>query len=260
MVTTTATYRFIATHLDRSLAQKGAEKPVALETDYYLKNISNIKSIDDLLKNTRLFNYAMKAFGLEDMAYAKGLVRKILSDGVDDTKSLARRIDDDRFLQFATVFNFKRDGEDATAKTDAKQGVVDRYVRQSLELSAGEDNEGVRLALYFQREAPTVSSAFGLLADPALSKVVKTAFGLPDEMATADIDKQAAAILARLDLADLKDPQKLDRLITRFTAAWDATDTTAADPVLALFDTSSSSANVDINLIMTLNTLKHGGS
>ena len=85
-----------------------------------------------------------------------------------------------------------------------------------------QDNDGVRLALYFQREAPHVKSAYGLLADAALWQVVKTVFGFPDEMANADIDSQAKAVLKRLDIADLSDPTKLDRLITRFSAAWDA--------------------------------------
>ena len=87
------------------------------------------------------------------------------------------------------------------------------------------------------REAPKVASAYGLLGDAALWKVVKTIFGFPDAMANADIEKQAAAVDARLDIADLKDPAKLDRLISRFAAAWDASQSAPADPVLALFDT-----------------------
>ena len=56
---------------------------MALETAYYLKHIGDVKSIDDFIKDTRLFNYAMKAFGLEDMAYAKAFMRKVLVEGVE---------------------------------------------------------------------------------------------------------------------------------------------------------------------------------
>lgn len=259
MVTTTATYRLIARNLEQSLAQKSAEKPVALETAYYLKNIGNIKTIEDFVKNTRVFNYAMTAFGLADIAHAKGLVRKILAEGVESKNSLANRIDDDRFLELAKALNFARDGAAATSTTSARQGVVDRYVRQKLEVAAGEDNEGVQLALYFQREAPKAASVFALLADPALWEVVKTVFGFPDAMATADIDRQAAAVLQRLDLDDLQDPEKLDRLITRFTSAWDAANV-ASDPVLSLFGPTSPSASIDLELVMTLKNLRHGGS
>jgi hypothetical protein len=260
MLTTSATYRLITRDLDRSLDQKSAEKSVALETEYYLTNISNIKSIDDFLKNTRVFNYAMKAFGLDDMAHAKGFMRKILAEGVADSATFAKRLNDDRFLRFATVFNFARDGEATMTTAAAGQGVADTYVRQVLEISAGQENEGVRLALYFLREAPKVKSPYELLGDPALWEVVKTVFGFPDEMANADIDKQAAAVLQRLDIADLRDPTKLDRLIARFTAVWDATEVTTQDPILSLFDVAAPSATVDFELILTLNNLKHGGS
>lgn len=258
MLTTSAAYRSIINHLDRSLAQKSAEKPVALETAYYLEHIGSVKSIDDFLGNTRLFKYAMEAFGLSEMAHAKAFVRKILNEGVDDAGSFANRLDDDRFLAFARVFNFARDGEAVTATSEATQGIVDRYVRQQLEVSAGEDNEGVRLALYFQREAPKVTSAYGLLADEALWQVVKTLFGFPDGMAAQDIEKQAAAVEHRLDIGALQDPEALDRLLTRFTAVWDASANAAPDPVMSLF--TSTSTTLDLDLIMTLNNLKHGGA
>lgn len=260
MLTTSAAYGAITSRLERSLAQKSAEKPVALETDYYLKNIDGVKSIDDLLGDTRLFKYAMKAFGLEEMAHAKAFMRKILTEGVDDGQSFANRLNDDRFLEFAKVFNFARDGATATGTAEARQGVVDRYVRQALEVSAGEDNEGVRLALYFQREAPKVSSVYGLLSDAALWKVVKTVFGFPDGMAAASIEKQAASVSKRLDIASLRDPEKLEHLITRFTAAWDATELATQDPVLSLFGATSPTATADLELIMTLKNLKHGGA
>ncbi len=257
MLTTSATYRTITRDIDRTLAQTAARKPVALETDYYLRHIGDAASIDDFIKDSRLFNYAMKAFGLEDMAGAKALMRKVLVEGVADSQSFANRLADDRFVRFASTFDFAGKGAEATASVDARQGVVDRYVRQTLEVTAGEDNEGLRLALYFQREAPNVTTAYGLLADAPLWKVVQTIFGFPDEMANADIERQASAVRARLDVADLQDPAKLDRLIRRFTAVWDAAEAAQA-PVLALFSEPSGGSS-DLELIMTLKSLKYGG-
>ncbi len=259
MQTTLSTYRTITRDIDRTLATTAAQRPVALETAYYLKHIGDVKSVDDFIKDTRLFTYAMKAFGLEDMSGAKAFMRKVMVEGVSDSNSFANRLADDRFVKFATTFNFSVAGDQTTASTDAQQGVVDNYVRQTLETTAGADNDGVRLALYFQREAPHVKSAYGLLGDAALWQVVKTVFGFPDEMANADIDSQARAVLKRLDIADLSDPTKLDRLITRFSAAWDAANIVTTDPVLSLF-TQGQQPNVDLDLVMTLNNLKHGGS
>ena len=69
-------------------------------------------------------------------------------------------------------------------------------MRQTLEENAGAQNEGVRLALYFQRKAEASKSAYEILADPALLKVVQTALGIPPETGTQDIDRQAALISA----------------------------------------------------------------
>jgi len=256
MLSTFTSYKLITNHLDRSLAVKAAEKPVALEANYYLQHIGGIHSIDAFLKDTRAFKFAMKAFGLEDMDYAKGLMRKVLTDGVANPKAYANRLNDDRFVAFATTFNFQRDGADATSTNAAQQGVVDRYVRQTLETSAGEENEGLRLALYFQRAAPSVKSPYGLLADPALWKVVKTVFDFPDGMANADVEKQAAAVDKRLDVADLQDPVKLAKFIQRFTSAWEA-EQNAASPLLDLF--SNSGPSIGLDLVLSLHNLRHGG-
>ena len=259
MLTTTTNYRLIARDLDQSLERTGEQAPVAREIAYYKENISKIKSIDDFIGNSRIFNTAMKAFGLEDMAYAKAYMRTVLSEGVADPNSFANRLNDDRFVNFAKTFNFAANGDATTQSADVTEGVIDKFVRQTLEVQAGSDDDGVRLALYFQREAPTVKSAYGLLADEALWTVVKTIFGFPDTMANADIAQQAAMVNQRLDIADLKDPQKLERLITRFTAVWDATQNVNSDPILTLFDPSLQ-PSLDGDLLMAVVSLKHGGS
>ena len=110
MISTSVAYRILAKDLDRSLQTTASEKSVTTATDYYLKNIGNVKSIDDFLKDTRLFKYAMKAFGLEEMDNAKAYMRKVLTEGISDPKSFANRLNDQRFVQFASAFNFTANG------------------------------------------------------------------------------------------------------------------------------------------------------
>ena len=260
MQTTLQTYLSITNNLDRSLATTASEASVATATTYYKAHIGDVKSIDDFMKDTRLYNYAMKAFGLDDMAYAKALMRKVLTEGVSDSSSFANKLSDDRFVKLATTFNFAADGEQTTQSTAVQQDVVDLYTRQTLETQAGQDNTAVQLALYFQREAPNVKSVYGLLADTALWTVVKTIFGFPDSMSNADIELQAKAVSQKLNIADLSDPAKLDKLITRFAAAWDAQNSTTSDPILALYNNTGQGATVDFDLLATLVSLKHGGS
>ena len=96
MLTTSTAYRLTTRDLPRALEQVREQPSVSLETKYYLDHIGQVKSIDDLLKNTRLFTYAMKAFGLEDMAHAKAFMRKVVAEGVTDPKSFANRLAEDR--------------------------------------------------------------------------------------------------------------------------------------------------------------------
>ena len=48
--------------------------------------------------------------------------------------------------------------------------------------------KGVRLALYFQRKASGITSAYSILADPALLKVAQVALGLPAATSAASIE------------------------------------------------------------------------
>lgn len=257
MDSTFSTYTLISKNLTRTLEQTQKEPVTARETKYYQDTISSIKSIDDFIGNTRVFNYAMKAFGLEDMAFAKAYMRKVLEGGIEDKKSFANRLNDDRFVKFVETFNFAKNGTKTTEAAAVKQPVVDKYIRQTLEVTEGNENEGVRLALYFQRTASTVKSAYGLLADSAMLKVVQTVFGMPSEMSSADVDIQAAYIEKKMNIADLQDPAKVDKLIKRFTVMYDAENFVATSPVLALFQDNSYSTSLDLS--MSILNLKIGG-
>lgn len=221
MTATISSYAAITANLDRSLSRIAAEPSNARESAEYLDRISNIKTVDAFLKDDRVFNYALKAHGLEDMAYAKAFIRKVLEEGIEGSGAFANQLADPRYKELAETFNFKRYGETATVFNRAQAGTVAKYNRQSLEVEAGRDNEGVRLALYFQRQAPKAENTFDLIADPALARVIQIAAGLPQSMGVLDIDKQAAMIEWRVDFASLKEPDKLARLIERFTALWD---------------------------------------
>jgi len=45
---------------------------VAQQTKYFLANIGKVKTVNDLINNSKLYTYVMTAFGLSDMMNAKG--------------------------------------------------------------------------------------------------------------------------------------------------------------------------------------------
>ena len=259
MTSTYTSYNLIARDLPRSIERIASQPLVARESEYYLERISEIKSIDEFMADTRLFDYAMKAHGLEDMNYAKAFMRKVLTEGIDNDDAFANQLADSKYKDFAETYNFAAQGETATIFTKAQQGTVDKYLRLSLEEEVGEDNTGVRLALYFQRTAPDIDSAYGILADTALYDVVRTVLGIPEEIAASDIDKQADMLNSRLDLDDFKDPEKLNTFMQRFTALWELDNPSYGSADSSLLLGSSTGFGITPELMLSINNLKLGG-
>lgn len=259
MLTTLANYRLVSGNIDRTVDSTAKQPQVARETEYYLANIENVKSIDDFLADDKLYRYAMKAWGLEDMSYAKAFMRKVLTEGVDSDDAFANTLSDSRYKDFAKAFNFKLYGETTTQWTSAKQDTVDGYMRQQVEQDAGSQNEGVRLALYFERKASSITSAFSILGDKALLKTVQTALGLPATMSLLDIDRQAEMISDRIDIEDFQDPTKVQAFLTRFAAQWDVENSTVTQSTPALVLLQPVEASIGSDLLSSLQSLKLGG-
>lgn len=194
---------------------------MASETAYYRANVVKLTSVDDFVADKRLMSYALYSFGFDAATADPDMVREMLEGGITDPNSPANQQTDKRFQAFVGAFNFAEHGAAATTRTDAQQPTIDKYMRQTLEENAGKDNEGVRLALYFQRKAADITNFYEVLADPALARVVRTALSLPDSFASANIDKQVALFENKLNIEDLQDPKKLEKFLQRFTSLWE---------------------------------------
>jgi hypothetical protein len=206
-----------------------------------------------------VFGYAMKAFGLDDMAFAKAFMRKLLTEGIDRRDSFANGLADKRYREFAEAFNLARYGETTTVFERTRQGTVDRYLRQTLEEDAGRQNEGSRLALYFERKAQDIASPYHVLADRALLQVVQTALRLPPQTSALDIDAQAEIIERRLDLEELKDPDKLRSFLNRFATLWEIDHPSAPPAVPGLLFAQPLETGIGNSLLASLQNLKLGG-
>lgn len=258
MINTMTSYKLISSNLTRSLTRVANEPAVQRDTDYYLKNIGKVKTIDDFMKNDRLYKYALKAMGLEDMAFAKAFIRKVLTEGTGKD-SFASKLTDKRYMELATTFDFAKLGDKATSQPAVLKPVTDKYARQTLEQEAGQDNEGVRLALYFARKAPTITNAYEILGDKALLKVFQTTFSIPAQTSNMDIDRQAKMVTDKLDLKSLKDPAKLEKLLTRFTAMYEMNNPSTASTIPSLLIGGDTTVGISQSILMTLQSFKLGG-
>ena len=260
MISTMTRYQLLQsnTALTKNLTQNDAM--VKRDTEYYRANISKVKTVDEFMKDYRLFSYAMKAYGLEDMIYAKAFMKKVLTEGVTSSTSMANKLVDPRYKEFAKAFDFAAKGDKATSEASATTEAVSKYYQQTLENKEGEQNEGVRLALYFKRKASSVASTMGLLADKRLLTFMQTTFNIPKEASKASIDLQVRNLEKHINIKDLQDPKKVDKLIMRFSAMWDMNNTSLeqVSPVLTLFS-DPTEAGISVDLMMSITKLRRGG-
>lgn len=236
------------------------------ETRYYDQAILRIGSVDDFLADSRLVAYALTASGVDPASVDTGTLRKVLTSDFADPESYANTKADAKLRDIAASFNFLPDGSIAEQPVEGPQSRTDvfrtgdLYLRQTLETNEGEENTGVRLALYFERMAPGIDSVYDILADPALQQVVQVALGLAPESAAADIDLQAKFIEDRLDIDDFKDPAKLKKFLTQFTSMYDVQNDTSVDPVLTLLSGGSAGFGISADLMLSIAQLRTGGA
>jgi len=85
-------------------------------------------------------------------------------------------------------------------------------------ISAGY-NPGMADAIYFMENAKNMKTAYDILANSVMSRVVLGALGLPIEIAIQPIETQARAITTRMNLADLQKADKVNAFAERFLMA-----------------------------------------
>ncbi|QRM54528.1 DUF1217 domain-containing protein [Sinorhizobium sp. BG8] len=233
------------------------------EATYYSEQMQSIESVDDLLSNSRLTDFILEAYRIDPETVDEEFLRNIFSSDLDDPDSFVNQQSDRSYRQIVASFNFDEDGNvvaEETAGAMSRRGIyetIDNYVRQMMEENAGDQNAAVRLALYFERTAPTISSAYSIIADDALYEVFRTTFEIADEVANSDVDAQAEMIERYLDLEDLQDPEKVQKLIVRFCVLYDSENMTDQSGALTLL--SGTSGNISADTLLSMAQLKTGG-
>ncbi|CCM74645.1 DUF1217 domain-containing protein [Rhizobium mesoamericanum] len=231
---------------DGSLKDKAAKDATTAVKDF-AKGMAEVKSLDDFLKNDKLTSFVLKANGLDPKKYDKATLKKIFTSDPSDSKSYLNTKADAKFKEIVADFNFDSKGELTRAKIGAIQntGAEDRtkqnYLQQTLETQQGESNDGVRLALYFSRKAPDITSLYSILGDKALFQVITTTFSLPSGISSMDVNKQVDLLKKFVNLDDLQDSKKVDKLLKRFTAMYDLKNNTSSSPAMTILTGGKSS-------------------
>jgi Protein of unknown function (DUF1217) len=123
MVSTYLSYDLINRDMKTSISRVSQQAITERQTKYYKENIGNVKSVDEFLDNYQLYSYAMDAFGLGEMTYAKAFMKKVLESDLNDQNSFANKLTDERYREFAAAFNFT-----ASTKTVQTEAQLDKMI------------------------------------------------------------------------------------------------------------------------------------
>lgn len=251
--------------INKSRFLEGTELKTTKETatkaaTYYQENIQGVETVDDLLSDRGIIDVVIGAYGLDETV-SDDFLKQIFASDLSDPKSFVNQQSSNKWAELVASFNFDSEGKltRETLGTVQQRGetleTVNLYMRQTLEENEGESSEAVRLALYFERTAPTITDAYEIIADDALTEVFRTIFGYTEDFSNMDVDAQAKVIKSQLELSDLQDPKKLQRLIERYTAMYDTEN--ASYDTTAVSILSGGSASISADLLLSIAQLKY---
>lgn len=217
-------------------AQQSAHDNAAIiqnNIKYFRNNIAEINSAEALVSDRRLLSVALGAFGLDDDINNRYFIRKVLEDGTLKDDALANKLSDKRYLELSQAFGFGDFPTPRTVLSDFPDEIISAYKTRQFEVSVGEQNSEMRLALNVERELPKLADKdmsvdakwFTVMGSQPLREVLQTALGLPQSFASIDLDQQlevfkdrAESVFGSKDIAQFNNPEKMDELIRLYLA------------------------------------------
>jgi hypothetical protein len=173
----------------------------ATEVANYRSRIGLMTSVDEFLRDERLFSVALTAFGLEPRHASLATIRSVLTSDLSDPNSVANTLGDARYVALASAFGFQTDGSlpsGVHAQTDAQvEDTMERYFEAT-------GNGASPAAASFRTEVyragiAALTSVDELLANDRLYEYALTAFDI-DPLLTTKSDIRGVL------LSDLGDP------------------------------------------------------
>lgn len=234
--------------LKRTMARQEAVQqalPVQQRDEAYFRDkIGKADTAEKLVNDKRLLRIALTAFGLEGDVNSKAFIQKILEGGTLKEGSLANKLADKQYAKFAAAFGYGDFSVPRTKISTFPDEILSQYRARSFETAVGEQNNTYRLAMNAEREIPALAARttsetakwYTVLGNAPLREVMQTALGLPKSFSSIDIDQQVGVLKKRAeaafgssDLAQFKDPAKMEALTRRYLLQAEVQGQTAAN-------------------------------
>jgi hypothetical protein len=209
-VSAALSFQMLQKNTTQQIEQFGNTAQIMREVDYFKKKAGSLTSMDDLIKDHRLMSFALSAFSLDDEAQYPARLKKVLESDLDDSKSLANQLSDNRYREIAAAFDYAKSGMDKLQDAAFLEELSQKYVLNEFEKALGNNNPALREATYFLRNIGNVTSPYEILGDTVLRSVVTFTLNLPQQIAVQSVESQARLIEGRLDLDKFKGVEETD--------------------------------------------------
>jgi len=226
-------WQFLQRTYDAQFEAFGKSPQLDRDARYFTERIGNVFTAQELVGDRRLLGVALGAFGLTDDLENRYFIQKILEDGTSDSGALANRLTDDRYKRLSDAFGFGPGEVPKTLNVSGMSDIVDLYKTQSFEISVGEQDDTMRIALFAQRELDRLAGEpmsedakwFTVMGLPPLREMLETALGLPASFGQIDIDRQlevfrerASSNFGETSVSQFSNPQAMERLTNLYLA------------------------------------------
>lgn len=251
-------YTIQQTRLLKGAELTAAQSKAKEEVSYYSKQMVKIENASEFLADSRLVNVLLTSYGVDPKGVTNDFLKQVFKSDLSDPASFVNQQKNGVWAEILGSFNFDKNGNISRNVNTGVQSqgkiieIENKYNRQTLEEQQGEANPGVRLALYFERMSPKITSAYDILGDTALLEFFRVSYSLPESFSNMDVDKQAALVEKYMTLSDLKDSDKVDKMISKFTALYDQQNSSASSSALSILNGSGAAAGISADLLYSL--------
>jgi hypothetical protein len=203
---------------DKQLAQIAKSPLTQKDLARYAKVVKAAKTLDDVLDDPVARRVFLKANGLGTQVDAVALAKKALASDPTKKDSLAHRLGsvNGAWLETAIKYNFPLFGLVELKTAASIKEVSGNYVAELRLDQLDQQMPGLGSAVLFKRIAASLDTPIKILGSPLGREVVTTALGLPKQLALQSLQAQEKAIVQRIDVSKLKNPEYVDKLAQRY--------------------------------------------
>lgn len=262
-------WKLLQATYDRQFEGFSQSPSVANDRAYFLETFSKPVELETFLSDKRLLRVSLTAFDLGGEEWKGGFIRKVVEEAADPASTFLQRLNQPDYTSFSKSFKLQ-DGKIALTEEAALE-LADKFESAAFREAVGDVDNNMRLSLNYQNKISDIAGAasseeailYRMLGNVPVRTVMETALGLPSDFTKLDIERQAVILKEQLqskiginDIAELAEPEKVEKVIQRFHAMESINNgpsaTTPGYAALTLLGGSGFGAQASENLFLSL--------